>query len=1224
MADSQPSPASQTNSSATRLLRWGLVFGLLLVVLVGVWLYWPPKISEAQRRTFNRANALLENAEDLAKGSAQLAEAIDLFETLRRELPNEPALLRNLAIARLLDLKVNKQPDVPAALLIKDELLAGAPSAAAFYLASQILLASQPDAGDAEVSEQTIQLLRQAVERYPEDVVLWRTLYLAAQNAANDSQDAGRALNACFRLAPENTHVFPDLLLLQAEQKSPDVSKTLTVARQVMESLAGVVAAEINGGPDVMRIVEGAESGAEQQNWAAITRAGMQLRNVTYPLEVSKSDLARLEPHPLEMMQWSLSETPAIKITAELSPWEFTLANSTPPRNDSVRDMAAADMDLDGVVEIITLSEQAVEVWRHDGQLSNWRILMRHEVAGGVRLLLGDLDYDITAAAANTNAGNAPQPTPDANPADTSSNDSAGACSHEADMDVVVLGRDGVSILRNTLDDAGGRILQAVEQSPETLQLRELSGGVLVDYDHDADLDLIAVGADGVQLLLSRGNMTFANESRWSVLPSPSLAIHSLTAVDWDRDADLDVVMFGETECGVLENLRHGRFRWSPFPAELQVAASRGGAVGEFDGNASWDFVAVNDQQVSTRMTVSLGFGRIQALQGKEVPSQGATSIKLGDLNNDGWLDVVAAGAGEAGVELMVAADASRSVQCAAKQLPAGAREIQLADLDQDGDLDLLALTQDGVQLLLNQLPAGNQWLKIKAVGQADNAGRAGHTGIGSVIEIRSGERYQARIVEGQMTHFGLNKQPQADALRILWTNGVPQTVLHPAANIELCERMTLKGSCPYLYCWDGEQFAFVTDCLWAAPLGLQSAPGQLTPSRSWEYLKVPGEMLQARDGQYVLQLTEELWEIAYFDQVELIAIDHPANIEIYSNEKVGPPSIAEEHVHTVRRRRLPVQALSQTGADVLPLLAARDDEYLRPFARKIRQGLTEPHYFELDLGDLNRPRKITLFLTGWIYPTNTSLNIAFGQNPEQDGPRLPWIETIDENGQWREAIAYTGFPGGKTKTIAIDLSQAFATSDYRLRVHSSAELYWDEAFFTVDEPDAEYRRTVLALTDADLHYRGFSQRVPYADHRPERYRYDQVLRQPQWPPIDGRFTRYGDVRPLVLHADDQMVVCAPGDELTLRFQADDPPPPGWTRDFFLHAVGWDKDADLNTYHGQSSEPLPFHAMKQYPYEPEQAFPDTPAHRAYLRTYQTRRQNPAAFWKQLLEQASDE
>jgi hypothetical protein len=62
------------------------------------------------------------------------------------------------------------------------------------------------------------------------------------------------------------------------------------------------------------------------------------------------------------------------------------------------------------------------------------------------------------------------------------------------------------------------------------------------------------------------------------------------------------------------------------------------------------------------------------------------------------------------------------------------------------------------------------------------------------------------------------------------------------------------------------------------------------------------------------------------------------------------------------------------------------------------------------------------------------------------------------------------------------------------------------------------------------------------------------------------------------------------GDEMTLRFAlAERPLPTGWRRDYVLHSVGWDKDADINTLEGQSSLPLPFSSMQSYPPSPEQA-----------------------------------
>ena len=116
------------------------------------------------------------------------------------------------------------------------------------------------------------------------------------------------------------------------------------------------------------------------------------------------------------------------------------------------------------------------------------------------------------------------------------------------------------------------------------------------------------------------------------------------------------------------------------------------------------------------------------------------------------------------------------------------------------------------------------------------------------------------------------------------------------------------------------------------------------------------------------------------------------------------------------------------------------------------------------------------------------------------------------------------------------------------------------------------------------------------------------MTKESPWRPIDGAFTRYGDVLPLLRGADDMYVVMAPGDETTIQFDASsaDRLPTGWKRDFLLYTDGWIKDSDLNTAFGTTVEPLPFHAIRSYPYAKGDAYPSDSAHQRYRREYNTR------------------
>jgi hypothetical protein len=111
-----------------------------------------------------------------------------------------------------------------------------------------------------------------------------------------------------------------------------------------------------------------------------------------------------------------------------------------------------------------------------------------------------------------------------------------------------------------------------------------------------------------------------------------------------------------------------------------------------------------------------------------------------------------------------------------------------------------------------------------------------------------------------------------------------------------------------------------------------------------------------------------------------------------------------------------------------------------------------------------------------------------------------------------------------------------------------------------------------------------------------------------------GLYTRFGDVRDLLIEADDRYVVMKGGDAVRLAFDASGLPPlpAGWARDYLVVLDGWDKDGDKNTVAGQTVEPLPFHGMDDARYG-ALAFPDGEAHREFVRKYLTRRGGPEEF-----------
>jgi hypothetical protein len=201
------------------------------------------------------------------------------------------------------------------------------------------------------------------------------------------------------------------------------------------------------------------------------------------------------------------------------------------------------------------------------------------------------------------------------------------------------------------------------------------------------------------------------------------------------------------------------------------------------------------------------------------------------------------------------------------------------------------------------------------------------------------------------------------------------------------------------------------------------------------------------------------------------------------------------------------------------------------------------------------------------------------------------------------------GIPAGKPKPIAVDLTGKFLSASREIRIVTNLCLYWDQIFLSENTDPPAVRLTALDAGSADARLRGFSRSVIDARReQPERFEYAHWTAAAAWNQTPGFYTRYGDVRELVLSADDRFVIMGAGDELRLLFPTAGLPPlaPGQRRDFLLLVDGWAKDADANTAFSQTVEPLPFHGMSRYPYPATERYPDDPEHSRYRKKYNTR------------------
>lgn len=759
---------------------------------------------------------------------------------------------------------------------------------------------------------------------------------------------------------------------------------------------------------------------------------------------------------------------------------------------------------------------------------------------------------------------------------------------------------------------------------------------IFADFDQDGDLDLYAAEKGGNRFFRNNGDGTFTENAAAMGLRGNIGGSLDLDYGDWDNDGDLDILgLRADGTIQLFNNNRHSYFNEIADSAGLRNPGYSGTAVafGDLNNDGRLDIVVAGGPGGACWVLENEGGKRFRpdtlashqlsrSLKGIRV-----RDMALVDFDNDGREDILVAGTNQdsskSGVKLFHN-EGARGFRDLSSLLPGDIRQashIGIADFNDDGDEDIYLAGQSGIQLIRNDGGNLNHYFQIQLTGLSFGDSRNNRLGIGAQVELKAGDLYQMKTVKGPQTEFGVGPRTRLDAVRIIWPNGVPQTVIDPMKKERILEQDQLKGSCPYLFAWNGTKYEFLKDMMWRSALGMPLAiKGTDTtyayPGASKEYLLIPGNQLKPRDGRFHLEITEELWEAVFFDKVALFAVDHPDSVDPYVDERFVDPPYPGRKLYLVSHKYLPVSAVNGRGDHEMPKLRSYDFQYVNNFSLGIFQGLAKEHDLILDLGKKALGDSLWLFLRGWVFPTDASINTELTQTRKYR-LRPPSLQVINKEGKWQTVIRNMGYPMGRDKMVIADLSGKFLTpGDRRVRIRTNMQVYWDHIFFSTAMAHGPVEMRKLKLARAQLGYHGYS-----ADYRkggpygPEWLHYYRVTKGQKWRDLSGYYTRYGNVLPLLTRADDEYVIANSGDQLSLQFDARDLPqlPKGWKRDFLIYSEGWVKDGDLNTARSQTLDPLPFHGMPSYPYGRNSAYPSDKEHREYLKKYDTRRVGTRGF-----------
>lgn len=400
--------------------------------------------------------------------------------------------------------------------------------------------------------------------------------------------------------------------------------------------------------------------------------------------------------------------------------------------------------------------------------------------------------------------------------------------------------------------------------------------------------------------------------------------------------------------------------------------------------------------------------------------------------------------------------------------------------------------------------------------------------------------------------------------------------------------------SCPFLFVWDGNKYKYESDIYPMGRLGALTSKGYTKPEPN-DYYVINTEP-KLKDGKIEAKITTESNEAHYTDELKLYAIDLPIDksLSVYQPQRGMSYKVLTDAVKTVasdKKNVIRATLIDDNNKDITSQVSKIDGIYgiLNP-----NREDPKPQTIELDLGDQSTASKIKLAVMASAYTPQTEEGRA------KMLPTAPKVQVPNEIGEWTTITTNAGKPGEYQREYLIDLTDKFLTNDYRVRITYTNSVYFD-AILVDNIEELEYSVNELSISSATLNYHGKNPATIYG-YLPT-LNYGKPTKYVAY--LEGFYTKFGDVTPLLQATDDKFVITGSGDQITVKW---DPltteVAPGYKRHYVLYSNGYYKYLLMPLE--PTVTPLPFAAMSNFPYQNSEKYPDDYDHLQYQKEWNTR------------------